>query len=292
MSSKDSAEKAKKKTTEKKPKTTAEKKTPAKKAPAKKAKAGSDGETKTTAAKKAKAENVVGEQSLVYIDYTGKTKDDGKVFDTTLEEVAKANDLPTDKGTFEPMLVAIGWNWLLAALEEEMIGLKVGDSKTIEVPPEKGAGPRDPNLIKKIPLAKLQKQGARGYKGEEITFGRERGVITASLGRTVRVDFNNPLAGKTLVFDIAIKEIISDPIEKLLAVVRRRIPAMPKDEYSVSISGKTITIDLPKESRYIENIQYAEIGIASDALKVVEKASEVKLVTTWQRPEPPKENQT
>ncbi len=291
MSGKDSADKAKKKTTEKQPKKTAEKKTPAKKAPAKKAKETSESKKKTTS-KATMQETVVGEKSLVYIDYTGKTKDDGKVFDTTLEGVAKANDMDTEKMNFQPMLVAIGWNWLLAALEEEMVGMKVGESKTVEVPPEKGAGPRDPNLIKKIPLMKLRKQGARGYKGEEITFGRERGVVTAELGRTVRVDFNNPLAGKTLIFDITVNKILSDPLEKLMAVIKRRIPSIPEEQYTVTISGKTITIELPKESRYIENIQYGEIGIASDALKVVESAKEVKLVTTWPRPEPIPENQT
>ncbi len=280
MSKKDSAEKAKKKT---------EKKTPAKKPTKKTTKAASaKGRTKTPP--KSKVETVVGEHSLVYVDYTGKIKDDDRVFDTTLESVARDHGIFKEKELYEPMLVAIGWNWLLAALEEEMIGMKVGGSKTIEVPPEKGAGERDPNLVKKIPLIKLQKQGARGYKGEEIRFGRERGVITSVLGRSVRVDFNNPLAGKTLLFDISIKGIVSDPIEKLMAVIKRRIPSLPKEQYSASITGKTITIELPKESRYIENIQYAEIGIAADVLKVAEKAKEVKLVVTWPRPEPPKED--
>jgi len=282
MSDKDSADKAKKET---------KKKTPAKKPTKKTTKAGS-GREKTEAPPKSKAETVVGEHSLVYVDYTGKIKDEDKVFDTTLESVARDHGIFKENEQYEPMLVAIGWNWLLAALEEEMIGMKIGDSKAIEVPPEKGAGQRDPNLVKKIPLIKLRKQGAQGYKGEEIRFGRERGVITSVLGRSVRVDFNNPLAGKTLIFDISIKGVVSDSIEKLMAVIKRRIPSLPKDQYSASITGKTITINLPKESRYIENIQYAEIGIAADALKVVEKAKEVKLVITWPRPDPPKENST
>lgn len=280
MSKKDPADKAKKKT---------EKKTPAKKPTKKTTKAGS---AKAKAPPESKVETVVGEHSLVYVDYTGKIKDDDRVFDTTLESVARDHGIFKEKEQYEPMLVAIGWNWLLAALEEEMKGMKVGDSKSVEVPPEKGAGERDRNLVKKIPLIKLQKQGARGYKGEEIRFGRERGVITSVLGRSVLVDFNNPLAGKTLIFDISIKGIVSDPIEKLMAIIKRRIPGLPKEQYSASITGKTITIELPKESRYIENIQYAEIGIAADALKVVEKAKEVKLVITWPRPEPLEENST
>ncbi len=278
MSTKEPASKPKKKPA-------AKKKTPAKKATNPAAK------KKTTTAKE-KAETVVGEKSLVYVDYTGRTKEDNFYFDTTVEEIAKEKDIHKENERYAPMLVAVGWNWLLKSLEEEIVGMKVGESKTVEIPPEKGAGARDPNLIKKIAISKLQKQGVRGYKGEEVTFGRERGVITSVLGRTVRVDFNPPLAGKTLIFDVTVKEIISDPIDKLTAVVKRRIPAIPEEQFKVSITGKTITIELPKESRYIENIQYGEIGIAADALKVVEKANEVKLVTVWTRPEEPKENTT
>ncbi|MHA1575903.1 MAG: FKBP-type peptidyl-prolyl cis-trans isomerase [Candidatus Thorarchaeota archaeon] len=250
---------------------------------------------KKTAAKKTgkKAiETVVGEKSLVYIDYVGRTKEDGKVFDLTMEEDAKKEGLYKENSLYTPMLVAIGWNWLLAALEEELIGMKVGENKTIDVPPEKGAGPRDSAKVKSIAKVKLAKHGARGYKGEEITFGEERGVITAVLGRTVRVDFNTPLAGKTLSFDVTVRSILSTPEEKIRAVIKRRMPALPDDSFSVSIKPKTVTIELPKESRYIENIQYAEIGIAADTLKVVEKAKEIKMVVTWERPEASKENTT
>jgi len=274
MSKKESAKK--KKTA---PKKAAAKKT-GKKAPAKKA-----------AAKKT-VETVVGDKSLVYIDYVGKTKEDGKVFDLTMEEDAKKEGLYKENSLYTPMLVAIGWNWLLAALEEELIGMKVGENKVIDVPPEKGAGPRDPAKVKSIAKVKLAKQGVRGYKGEEITFGEERGVITAVLGRTIRVDFNSPLAGKTLSFDVTVRSIISEPEDKIRAVIKRRMPALPDDSFTVTIKPKTVTIELPKESRYIENIQYAEIGIAADTLKVVEKAKEVKMVVTWERPEAAKENVT
>lgn len=249
---------------------------------------------KTTTKKTTKNvdESVVGEKSLVYIDYVGKTKEDGRIFDLTLEEVAKKEGLYKENSLYTPMLVAVGWNWLLAALEEELIGLKPGDRKIIEVPPEKGAGPRDPQKVKSIAKVKLAKQGVRGYKGEEVTVGKEQGVITAVLGRTVRIDFNTPLAGKTLVFDVTIREIVSNPIEKVMAIVHRRVPALPKESYKVDIKAKVVTIELPKETRYIENIGYAEIGIAADALKVIENAKEVKMLTSWPRPEPPKENTT
>ncbi len=250
---------------------------------------------KTTTTKKpaaSKIETAVQDKSMVYLDFVAKTRDDGIVYDTTLLEVAKAEGLFRENDRYEPALVVVGWNWLLSAVEDELVGMKVGESKTIEVPPEKGAGLRDPNKIKLVAKVKLAKQGAKGYKGEEIKFGNERGIVTADLGRRVRVDFNSPFAGKTLIYDVTIKEIVSDKIEKLKAVLKRRIPGIPEDRYSITMSKKVVTVELPQETRYIENIQYGEIGIAADILKAAEEVEEVKIVTTFKRPERPKENQT
>ena len=262
------------------------KSTKPKKAPAKKATSKKAAKTST------KAEGVVDEKSLVYIDYSATTKDDGVVFDTTMAEVAKESGIFRENDRYEPMLVAIGWNWLLGALEEELVGMKVGEAKTVEVPPEKGAGQRDPKKVKMIPKTKLAKHKARPIKGEQITFGNERGVITAVLGRQVRVDFNSPLAGRTLVFDVTLRSIVTDPEEKLRAVVKRRVPGIPVEGFEFSIAKKAVTIEMPKETRYIQDIQYAEIGIAADALKVFGDAKEVKLVVTFDRPKPIEENTT
>jgi len=239
-----------------------------------------------------KAETIVKEKSMVYLDFTASTKDGGIIFDTTHLEVAKEEGLFRENDRYEPALVVVGWNWLLGAVEEQLIDMKVGDSKTIEVPPEKGAGLKDPSKIKKIAKVKLTKHGARGYKGEEVKFGNERGVITADLGRTVRVDFNSPFAGKVLVYDVIIREIVTDKTEKLKAVLRRRIPGIPEDRYSVTVKNKVVTVELPQETRYIENIQYGEIGIAADMLKAADDIEEVKIITSFKRPEPPKENTT
>lgn len=267
-----------KKTTKAKKKSAAKKTTTTKKA--------------TTKKTSAKAETVVKEKSMVYLDYTASTKDDGIIFDTTHLEVAKEEGLFRENDQYTPALVVVGWNWLLAAVEQELIGMKVGEAKTIEVPPEKGAGLRDPQKIKKIAKVKLAKHGVKGYKGERIEFGNERGVITADLGRTVRVDFNSPFAGKTLVYDVIIREIVSDKNEKLKAVLRRRLPGIPDDRFSVKMTQKIVTIELGEETRFIENIQYGEYGIAQDILKAIEEIEEVRIVTSFKRPKPLPTNTT
>jgi len=264
-------------------KTTAKKTTKKKAAPKKTAK--KDAPKKT----KKKEENTVMEGSLIYVDYVARTKDDGMIFDLTLEEVAKAENLYSEKDRYEPILVAVGSNWLLEAIEEGLVGMKIDESKTINVPPERGAGVRDPSLVKKIAKMRLEKQGVKIQKGERVTVGREQGVITQVLGRTAILDFNPPLAGKTLVFDVTVKGIVSEPNDKIMAILKRRLPGVPPDRYSVTVKGKTITIEFPKESRYIQDFQYAEIGVAMDALKVISTAEKVKMTVTYERPEPPPE---
>ncbi len=76
---------------------------------------------------------------------------------------------------------------MLSAVEEELVGLKPGESKTIEVPPEKGAGIRDPKKVLTVPKVRLMKKGARIQVGERVRVGNEEGVITLVMGRTVRV---------------------------------------------------------------------------------------------------------
>ncbi|TFH09986.1 MAG: hypothetical protein E4H14_03495, partial [Candidatus Thorarchaeota archaeon] len=110
-------------------------KKPAKKAAAKPetaAKKTTKTTTKKESAKKAapKIETVVKEMSMVYLDFTASTKDEGAIFDTTHLDVAKEEGLFRENDRYEPALVVVGWNWLLGAVEEQLVGMKIGDSKT------------------------------------------------------------------------------------------------------------------------------------------------------------------
>ncbi len=240
---------------------------------------------KTTAKKTAakKKETQVKKGSLVYVDYVGRIKENNEIFDLTVEEVAKKEGIYNERARYEPMLVAVGHNWLLESIEEELVGMKVGESKHIEVPPEKAAGPRDPSKVKLFPKTKILKMGIRPLKGERVKIGNDEGVITLVTGRKVRVDFNSRLAGKTLVFDVTIKGIVSDTKEKIMAIVKRRIPGIPEEMFSVSKSKGIVTIEMPELTRYIEGVQYAEIGVSSDILKIMDDVNEVRLVVVYKR---------
>jgi peptidylprolyl isomerase len=86
----------------------------------------------------------------IFIDYVGHV--DGKVFDTSNESVAKQNDIYTANRTYRPLKFTVGKGEMIKGIDEGVIGMKVGETKTITIPPEKGYGQFDPGKISTYPI--------------------------------------------------------------------------------------------------------------------------------------------
>ena len=108
---------------------------------------------------------------------------------------------------------------ILPALEEEIKKMKVGEKRTIELPPEKAFGKRDPSLIKHFSLRDFKKQDIEPKVGEIISVNNIRGKIISISGGRVIVDFNHPLAGKTLVYEVEIIRKVDEKKEKIKAIL-------------------------------------------------------------------------
>ena len=138
--------------------------------------------------------SAIQEGSLVSFEYT-LTDDTGKVIDSNVGK--------------EHLTYLHGSGQIVSGLEKELTGLKVGDQKKIVVRPEDGYR-ADPNAFQEIPKDKLpreaQKVGTmlatKGPQGETIAMR-----VHEVKEKTVVVDFNNPLAGKTLNFDVKVTDI-------------------------------------------------------------------------------------
>ena len=62
---------------------------------------------------------------FIIVDYTGKVKETGEVFDTTSEEIAKENKLYKEGDIYEPRLVVVGEGWVLKALDDALQTFKL-----------------------------------------------------------------------------------------------------------------------------------------------------------------------
>jgi FKBP-type peptidyl-prolyl cis-trans isomerase SlyD len=139
--------------------------------------------------------SAIQEGAVVSIEYT-LTDDAGAVIDTN---VGKA-----------PLSYIHGAGQIVRGLERELNGLKVGDRKKVQVKPEDGYGPTNEKAFQEIPREgiPLEAQKAGTMLMSKSPDGRAIPVRVHEVKETtVVVDFNHPLAGKTLHFDVKIKDI-------------------------------------------------------------------------------------
>lgn len=87
----------------------------------------------------------------ISVDYTGSIKD-GEVFDTSIEDVAKQNNIYTQGRQYKPLQFTVGKGEVIPGFDEGVIGMKVGDTKTLDIPPEEAYGPINPEAIQVIPI--------------------------------------------------------------------------------------------------------------------------------------------
>ncbi|PWB51898.1 MAG: hypothetical protein C3F06_09555 [Candidatus Methanoperedenaceae archaeon] len=97
-------------------------------------------------------EKTVKKGDNISVNYVGSFED-GKVFDTSIESVAKANNLYTPGAVYEPYNFSVGKtpSDAIEGFDEGVIGMKVGETKHLVIPPEK-AYPINPNKIQVIPI--------------------------------------------------------------------------------------------------------------------------------------------
>ena len=152
---------------------------------------------------------------FIRIDYVGRVKDVNEIFDLTIEEVAKKEGIYNEKRKYRPACIILGEGMLIKGLEEGIMKMNVGEKKTIEVSYKDAFGERNPELVRTFSIDLFKKQNIDPKHGLIVNFSGLIGRVQSVTSGRVRVDFNHPLAGKDLVYEVEIKEKVEDPKEKL-----------------------------------------------------------------------------
>ena len=149
---------------------------------------------------------VVKTGDTIRVDYTGKLED-GTVFDTSREDVAKQAGIYNANRPYKPLTFVAGAGQMIKGFDNAVIGMKVGEEKTITIPPEEAYGEYNESNTLAIPLEELN-MSKTPEVGDTIgdIYGQQFKIIAAN-STHVTIDLNSELAGKTLVFDIKLVSI-------------------------------------------------------------------------------------
>ncbi len=209
----------------------------------------------------------IAEDDWVKIDYTGRLKENSKVFDTTLEDIARSERIFDEKRTYKPLLCRVGdEKFLIPGLARSLIGLELNSPQTFEIATIDAYGERDSKKIEMVPTKRLRKANLDPRVGNRVQLAGRSGTIVSVGGGRSRIDFNHPLAGKDLIFDITVVEHLEEEEEIRKEIISRRFPGINMDEITIEVSEDpdTISVSLPNYLIFMEGLAIAKYTLATD----------------------------
>ncbi len=218
---------------------------------------------------------------FILINYTAKVKATNEFIETTVEEVAKKERLQKEGEIYEPKLIVIGEGWVLKPLDESLTTMEEGKPSTVEIPPEKAFGPRDPEKVKQVHLKRLAEKGINPAIGMRIDYGEKKATIRSIGAGRVLLDFNPPLAGRTLVYDVTVTKKLETPEEKIGALIHRRIPLVEESKFKFTLKDNTLTIEIPEDAFFLDGIQARKSGLATDVQKFFHEVAVVSFIEVF-----------
>ncbi len=189
------------------------------------------------------------EKDFIEIEFTGRIKD-GEIFDSNIKEDLESAKLNIPA---KPFIFCLGEGMFLKGVDEFLIGKKISQENNqfeIELPPEKAFGNRNSKLIQIIPMRVFREQRVTPVPGQSFNFdGRLAKILSVSGGRVI-TDFNNPLAGKTVIYKVRVLRKIEDLSQKIDAFIE----FLFKRKLKFEVKDKKIILHVEKPF-----VQFAEL---------------------------------
>jgi peptidylprolyl isomerase len=218
---------------------------------------------------------------FILVNYVCRVKETGEIVESTMGE----GHPHEEEHPHEPLLVVVGEGWVPKGLDEALEGVEVGQRLEVEVPPGKGFGERDLSKVRLLPLRRFTREGVNPTPGMQVEVnGRPAIVRSVGAGR-VQVDFNHPLAGKTLLYEVTVEKALRTRAEKVKALIHRRLPSVDLEKLGLKITPKEVAVELPEESFFLEGLQLAKRQISSDIQKYIPGIVETSFIERFKAAE-------
>ena len=118
-------------------------------------------------------------------------------------------EIDNTRGREEPVNLVIGDGNLLPGFEKALFGLRAGDRRTVHLPPEDAFGPWNAENIQIFDTVKFEQRPIIGHmiEFEDKAKASLFGVVKSVNEDSTEIDFNHPLAGKNITFEVEIFKV-------------------------------------------------------------------------------------
>ena len=212
--------------------------------------------------------------SLILLDYTARIKDNGEIFETTIEEDAKKSNLYDPTRKYEPRLISVGEGWVLKGLDEALTSTDVGQKLSIEISPDKGFGERDTNKVRMIAQRKLGEKANEIKVGDVVELDDRTGIVRYIGSGRVQIDYNHRLASRVLVYDVNVVKKIESNEDKIKYLLKRRLPLDDK-KAKIEHNDDTVVIELSEDISLLDGLQIIKKAVTTDIFKFVDGLNKI-----------------
>jgi peptidylprolyl isomerase len=226
--------------------------------------------------------------SFLLADLTAKVQETGETIDTTTESIARAAGIFAESEAYAPRLFIVGSDEAPKPLMDALKEAEVGVEKEVVVPPEQGYGQRDPSKVRIFPLRRFANVRDLDVNSKVEVDGRIGTVRSITSGR-VSVDFNPPLAGRTIVYTVKVISQVSGDVDKIRELISRRFPKVDKASFDLKIDGSAVEVKLPEELFYSEGLQMVKRALFGEITKYIKGVTTVRFIEEYSKKEEKKE---
>ncbi len=219
----------------------------------------------------------VQEGDFIRLNYTGRV--DENVFDTTDETVAREEGIHKPGSEYGPVTIRVGSRHVIVGLDDALVGRDVGDEGDAEVPPEKGFGPHDDRLVRSVPITRFRE---RPKVGMRVEVEDREGTVINVIGRRAVVDFNHPLAGKTLHYHFVIEGMVEEPEEQIRGLIRLYTG---RSDIDVNVTDSGVELLLPPAIAYDCRWLVWRGTLIREIFEYMKNVGEITMKEIFKRPE-------
>jgi len=211
---------------------------------------------------------------FVRVAYTIRTKDDGRVIDTTDEKLAEEEGLDTEEHEFKPRVIALGAGHVFPPVEDALEGARIGDEGTVEIPAADAFGEYDPEEVDTVKADSIPEDDR--YPGAPVQIDGQQGHVEAIIGGRARVDFNHPLAGEDLEYEYELLEAVEGREEQAGSLLAMYLQQEP----DVRIETVTEEEEVPVETDEDEEPEFETEEVETDVL-YIEATPQMQMNQQW-----------
>ena len=208
--------------------------------------------------------------AIIHVDYdlySGETVD---LIETTREDIAKEHEMHQEGRNYSPMVCVVGTGNLIAGFEAALKDAKVGKEVEVEIAPADAYGEKDPAQVETISIDKLRRsvQDPNSlYLGAPVTIGGRQGYLSYLAAGRARIDYNHPMAGKTLKYVFTVIKEVKNKEDKVMGLLESNTG---HSGFDVSFKGDDLSIVLPQAMLFDTNaamLKFRLVTLIRDAVE-------------------------